>query len=295
MGVALLSIGDPGPAQKHLERGIALYNPQKHRSHAFHTARDPRIACLSWSALAQWHLGFPDQSAVSIEDALDLAQELSHPHSLAYAHFFATLLHHFRRDEQLVQKHADALITLSSEQGFPHYLAGGSYLRSWALAQQGQREEEITRFRQNLANWRATGAELWLPYFLALLIEMYREVGQVEDGLSLFADALAVVNKNGERVGEAELYRQKGELILRLGTKNGAGAEDCFVKAIEIARSQGARSLELRAVTSFSRLLQKQGKKDEARQMLSEIYGWFVEGFDTRDLKDAKALLEELS
>ncbi len=294
IGVGLLSIGDPGPAQKHLERGIALYNPQEHRSHAFHTARDPRIACLSWSALAQWHLGFPDQSTVSIEDALDLAQELSHPHSVAYALFFATLLHHFRRDEQLVQKYADALITLSRDQSFPHYLAGGSYLRSWALAQQGQGEVEITRFRQSLENWKATGAELWLPYFLALLIEMYRDIGQVEAGLSVFAEAMAVVNKNGERVGEAELYRLKGELLLRLGTKNLAEAEDCFVKAIDIAHSQGARSLELRAVTSFSRSLQKQGKKDEAGQMLAEIYGSFTEGFDTRDLREAKELLEEL-
>jgi class 3 adenylate cyclase/predicted ATPase len=281
MGVALLCMGDPDPAQKHLERGIALYNPQEHRSHAFHTARDPRIACLSWSALAQWHLGFPDQAAINIEDASALAQELSHPHSLAYALYFATLLHHFRRDEQLVQKHADSLITLSREQGFPHYLAGGSSLRSWALAQQEQEEVEIARLRQSLANWKATGAEIWLPYLLALLIEMHSQVGQVEDGLPVFEEALAVVNKNGERVGEAELHRLKGELLLRLGTINRPEAEDCFVKAIDIARRQEAKSLELRAVTSFSRLLQKQGKKDKARQILSEIYGWFTEGFDT--------------
>jgi TOMM system kinase/cyclase fusion protein len=295
MGVALLCMGDPDPAQKHLERGIALYNPQEHRSHAFHTARDPRIACLSWSALAQWHLGFPDQAAINIEDALALAQELSHPHSLAYALYFATLLHHFRRDEQLVQKHADSLITLSREQGFPHYLAGGSSLRSWALAQQEQGEVEIARLRQSLANWKATGAEIWLPYLLALLIEMHSQVGQVEDGLPVFEEALAVVNKNGERVGEAELYRLKGELLLRLGTKKRAEAEGCFVKSIDIARRQSAKSLELRAVTSFSRLLQKQGKKDEARQILAESYNWFTEGFETKDLKEAKAVLEELS
>ena len=174
-------------------------------------------------------------------------------------------------------------------------MASGSFLRSWVLAQQGQGEEEIKRMRQSLSSWKATGAEIYLPCFFALLVETCRKIGQIEDGLSALDEALAVVDKNEDRIYEAELYRLKGELLLELEGENKSERERCFLKSIKIARKQKAKSLELRAVTSFSRLLQKQGKKEEARQMLSEIYGWFTEGFDTKDLKEAKELLEGLS
>jgi predicted ATPase len=215
------------------------------------------------------------------------------------------------------------VITLCGEQGFPFWLAWGTIIRGWALAEQSQGEEGIAQMRQGLAAWRATGAELQRPYYLALLAEAYGKIGQAEEGLSALAEALAVVHKTGERWYEAESYRLKGELSLKSRQVKASQdksktsrrqvedesktsqdkaevrspeseAEECFWKAVEIARRQQAKSLELRAVMSLARLWQSQGKKEEARQILAETYGWFTEGFDTADLKDAKALLEEL-
>ena len=196
------------------------------------------------------------------------------------------------------------MLLLACEQRFAFWVAWVTTLQGWALAEQGQGAEGIAQMRQGLAAYRATGAEQWRPYVLALLAEGYGKAGQREDGLSVVAEALAQVDKTGERFYEAELYRLKGELSLQseitnpqhpaLSTQAKAEAEACFHKAIEIARRQQAKSLELRAVMSLVRLWQQQSKKEEARQMLAELYGWFTEGFDTKDLQEAKALLEEL-
>src|SRR5439155_15188099 len=179
---------------------------------------------------------------------------------------------------------AEAVIALSSEQGFALTLAWGTIYRSGALAEQGQLEEGIAQLRQGLAAYRATGGELARIYYLALLAEAYGRVGQPEEGLSALAEALAAVDTNGERFYEAELYRLRGELTLAQSSVQGLAssvqkeAEECFQKAIEIARKQQAKSLELRAVTSLARLWQSQGKRNEAHEMLAEIYGWFTEG-----------------
>ena len=210
------------------------------------------------------------------------------------------------------------MIALASDRGFPHWVVFGTVFRGWALAEQGQGEEGITQVRQGLAALRATRTEATRSYFLALLAEVYGKVGQTEEGLSVLAEALAMVHKTGERFYEAELYRLKGELSLQSrqvkdksgvrspkseitspqhpapSTQAEAEAEACFLKAIEIARRQQAKSLELRSVMSLARLWQSQGKKEEAHNMLAEIYGWFTEGFDTKDLQEAKALLAEL-
>ena len=165
-------------------------------------------------------------------------------------------------------------------------------------------EMRVEQIRQGLADYRATGAELFRPYYLALLAEAYGKGGQAAEGLTVLAEALATVEKTGERFHEAELYRLKGELLLAqegyrlqaVGYREKIEeAEECFWKAIEIARRQQAKSLELRAVTSLARLWQQQGKKHEARQLLAEIYDWFTEGFDTKDLQETKTLLEELA
>ena len=306
LGATLFCLGEIAQARKHAEQGIALYNPKQHSSHAFLYGQDPGVACLFWTAWALWYLGYPDQALKKGHEAFVLAQELSHPYSLAVVLDLLAFLHQFRREEHTAQEQAEASITLSTERGFEFFLEMGTILQGWALAGQGQREEGIEQMRQGLASWQATGAELYRSYWLALLAEAYGKAGQTEEGLTVLAEALAVVNKNSERFYEAELYRLKGELLLMQAV--GAGsipdefvgdapteAETCFRQAIDIARCQSAKSLELRAVISLSHLLQKQGKKQEARRMLAEIYGWFTEGFDTRDLKEAKALLDELS
>jgi predicted ATPase len=169
------------------------------------------------------------------------------------------------------------------------------------LAEWGQAEEGLAQIRQGLATCQAIGAGLNQSYHLALLAEAYGKAGQTEDGLATLAEALTVVDKTEERFYEAELYRLKGELTLAqssvqsLASSVQKEAEECFWKAIEIARKQQAKSLELRAVMSLARLWQQQGKKDNARQMLAEIYGWFTEGFDTKDLQEAKVLLQQLA
>jgi predicted ATPase len=232
-----------------------------------------------------------------------LGQELSYPFTLAAARVHAALTHQFRRERALTQEWAEAGITLAREQGFPQWVGSGAVLQGWALAEQGRVEEGITQIRHGLATYQSVGAGIYQSYHLALLAEAYGKAGQAEEGLGALAEALTVVNKTGERFFEAELYRLKGQLVLQSGVRGPAcempnpqlEAEACFHKAIEIARKQQAKSLELWAVISLSRLWQQQGKQKEARQLLAEIYGWFTEGFDTKDLQEAKALLQELA
>jgi predicted ATPase len=274
---------------------MALYDSQKHRSHAFVYGQDPGVACQSFAAKPIWVLGYPDQALHGINEALTLAQEFAHPFSLAFALTMAAVVHQFRREAQTVQQRAEAVIAVSTEQGFPHWLAYNTILRGWALTARGEGAEGIARMRRGLVAYRGTGAELHRPYFLSLLAEAYGEAGQPEEGLKVLVEALAMVDTTGERNWEAELHRRKGELLLMQQGQRVGEAEECFWKALDIARRQQAKSLELRAVMSLSRLWQQQGKKEEVRQMLADIYGWFTEGFDTVDLKEAKALLQELA
>jgi class 3 adenylate cyclase/predicted ATPase len=310
LGITLFWLGEFTPARVHLEQGVVFYDPQKHHPLAFlYYGLDPGVFCLSWLALTLWNLGYVDQALKRSHEETTLAQGLSHPFSSAFASDWAAWLHQLCRERQAVQGQAEAAISLSIEQGFPFYLAWGTIIQGWALAEQGQGAQGIARMRQGLAGMQATGAVLWRPYHLALLAETCGKTGQTQEGLTVLAEALDIVQRTGTRLVEAELYRLKGELSLQSGVRSPrpevpspqpltpntqAEAEACFHKAIEIARQQQAKSLELRAVMSLSRLWQQQGKKAEARQMLAEIYGWFTEGFDTADLQEAKALLEEL-
>src|SRR5713101_2472785 len=297
LGFTLFRLGELAAAKTHLEHGIALYDPEKHRpdrSNAFLYGQDPLVICLSWATWAFWYLGYPDQALESSHKALALAHELAHPFSLAFALHFAAVLHRLRREARIAQERAEAAIALASEQGFPYWAAGGTFVRGWTLAEQGKREEGIAQMRQGLAAWRAAGAVQFGQPFV-ILAEVYGKVGQANEGLSLLVEALAEVQESKEHWWEAELYRVRGELLLKSGVRSPESeAEECFYKAIDLSRRQSEKSLELRAVISLSRLWQQKGKKAEARQMLAEIYGWFTEGFDTADLQEAKALLEEL-
>ena len=312
LGRILHMVGEFVPAREHFEQAIALDDLQERHSRAGLVLVDPGVAVRSFAAFPLWHLGYPDQALKRSQEALTLAQKLSHPFSLSHALDQAAILHLSRREAWAAQEQAETVIALCTEQGFPISLAQGTIMRGWALAELGQREEGIAQIRHGLAAWRATGAAASQPLFLTLLAEAYGKAGQVEEGLSALSEALTLVNATGEYSREAELYRCKGELTLKQSgvrspesevpdtqhptpsTQAEAEAEACFLKAIEIARRQQAKSLELRAVMSLSRLWQRQGKKEEARQMLAEIYGWFTEGFDTKDLQEAKALLMEL-
>jgi predicted ATPase len=193
-----------------------------------------------------------------------------------------------------VQAQADALLTLATAQGFPLFIGSGTFWRGWALAMQGEGEAGLVQLRQGMAAVLATGQELLRPLCLALLAEAIGHVGQVEEGLRLLAEALKALEASGRGDGLAEVYRLKGELLLRQSVPDAVQAEACFQQALAIARRQQAKSWELRAAMSLSRLWQQQGKHAEARKLLAPIYGWFTEGFDTADLQEAEALLDKL-
>ncbi|MFQ5850813.1 MAG: AAA family ATPase [Candidatus Binatia bacterium] len=289
------NFGDLASVRAHAEQGIALYEPQQHRHHAFlYGGHDPGVCCRHFGARTLWLLGYPDQALQGIREALVLARELSHPFSLGWALFNAAWLYQHHGERQAAQELADAVVKLGTEHGFQRWVSQGTILRGWLLAEQGQPEEGIALIRQGRSGY--AGLELQQQtYFSALLAEAYQKAGQTEEGLSEVTDGLASAHKTGVSYYEAELHRIKGGLLLNQAVPAEQQAETCFQQAIEIARQQGAKSLELRAVMSLSWLWQRQGKTEEACQMLAEIYGWFTEGFDTADLKEAKALLEKLS
>jgi TOMM system kinase/cyclase fusion protein len=295
VGETLFRLGELAPARVHLEEGMIYYDPHQHRSHMALYGHDPGVLCLAYAARALWLLGYPDQALQRSREVLALAQQLSHPHSLVFALYCAGRVHQFRREGPAALERAEALIAFAREQALPHWVASGTILRGWALAAQGQVEEGIAHMHQGLSGRRATGAELGRPYYLAQLAEAYGEGGQAEEGLHVLAEVLAVVNQQGERWGEAELYRLKGELLLARSAEHHVEAETCFHQALDIARHQQAKSLELRAAMSLSRLWQQQGKRTEARELVAPIYDWFTEGLDTADLQEAKALLDTLA
>jgi class 3 adenylate cyclase/predicted ATPase len=283
-------------AREYMEMAATVYDPERNRPLIFrYFGVDAGVLCLSYAAHTLWHLGYSDQALKRVHEALALAQRLSHPLSLAYAEIFVVVLRQFRREPRAGQESTERLIALSAEHGFTEMLAYATVLRGWEMAEQGRNEEGIAQIQEGLAASRATGAELTWPYSLCLLAEACMETGRLDDGLIALTEVLAAADEHENRSYEAEMHRLQGELLLRQNDSNAAKALSCFQRAIEIARKQSAKSWELRATMSLARLLAKQGRRDEARAMLAEIYGWFTEGFDTADLKDAKVLLEELS
>jgi predicted ATPase len=206
---------------------------------------------------------------------------------------FAMYVYQLRGEVEAVHEQAASVVALATEQGFPDALALGTMLQGWARVQQGEVEAGIAQIRQGLTDLQATGGRAGIPGYLSMLADAYARIGQIAEGLSVVAEALALMDKTGERMGESVLYVLKGWLLF-FSTGDAAAAEACFQQAVDIARRRSAKSVELLAVTSLSRLWQMQGKKAEARQILAEIYGWFTEGFDTKALQEAKALLDSL-
>jgi predicted ATPase len=294
LGSTLYYTGEFSAARAHLEQGIALYDPQQHRSHTELFGFDPGVVCHSIAALALSILGYPDQAQQRIQTALTLAQATSHPHSIGAALNWATELHQHCAEPQVVQEHAERSLAFSSDQGFPHWVAWATQTRGWVLAIQGRNKEGIAQLHQGRDVLQGLGLEIAMSGVLGNLAEAYGHARQPEAGLQAVAEALKLMDQKGERKYEASLYRIKGQLLLGLSADHRTEAEACFHQSIAVARRQQAKLLELHAATSLCRLWQKQGKIQEARDMLVEIYGWFTEGFDTMYLKEAKALLEEL-
>ena len=301
MGQTLLWLGEFVPALEHFEEAMALYDPQQHRSLTLTDAQEPGVLSRGFAAHVLWYLGYPDRALEIMSESLARAKEVGHPFSLAFALDHAAWLHHYRRETAETLEWAEEDIKFSGEQGFPFFLAQGSILRGWALTEQGLFDEGISQISRGLAAREATGALLVQPYWMSLLAQAHLRGGQVEHGQRILHRALAAVS--GQNVWKAELHRLQGEFLLARPRacdhadtdQSITRAEDCFRRAIQTARLQQSKSLELRAGTSLARLWTSQGNRKEARDLVGPIYNWFTEGFDTQDLKEAKALLDELA
>jgi class 3 adenylate cyclase/predicted ATPase len=313
LGYISVFLGEFTQGRRHAEQGSALYDPQQHHGLAdLYSGHDPGMMCLAYEAVALAKLGYLDQALQRSNEALRLTRELNHPFSEAHARLLSAGVHAARGELDRSKDQIEAAIALSSEQGFSYLLALGTIMQGYVLAAQGQTEEGIAEIHQGLVAYQATGARLELPIWLGALGAVSAMVGQAEEGLRLVIEALDIAGRTEERANEAELYRLRGELLLqrfkvqssRFKVINSPAsevrspeseAEECFLRALEISRKQQAKSLELRATVSLAQLWKQQSKTKEAHQMLSEIYNWFTEGFDTKDLQEAKRLIEELS
>ncbi len=309
VGQPLVYLGRFSQAQEHFEQGWTLYASQQHGQQQASVPRagqDPGVNCLAMASRTLWALGYPDQALKKSYAALTLAQNLKHPLSVGFALALAAMTHHLRREGPEAQEKAEAAIALCQKHGFAFYLAVANIWQGWALAEQGQAVEGVVQLRQGLTAWRATGAEMALSHYLAALAEACRHAGQIEESEMALAEGFSAAATHEESFHQAELYRLKGELTLQQENQKAkmpnpqsltpslqAEAEECFCKAIDIARQLQAKSLELRAVMSLARLWQQQDKVDNARELLQEIYDWFTEGFETKDLQEAAALLHE--
>jgi predicted ATPase len=295
MGTIVYYLGEFRLACTQVEQAFALYAREQHHATVGLYGQDLGVSCCTYAGLALLWLGYPAQALRQFEAALTLARTLEHPYTLARALAHMAAFHQCRREAHAVQAQAEAAMTLSTEQGFPYWFAWGSIFRGWARAAQGQRAEGLTEMRQGLAAYRITESALDWPRCLALLAEVHGKAGQADEGLHILGEALATVATTGERFYEAELYRLQGELMMARAVDQQPAAEACFQQALTVARQQEAKWLELRAAMSLVRLWQEQGQRTAAYDLLAPIYGWFTEGFDTVDLQEARALLEELA
>jgi predicted ATPase len=294
VGTSLFQLGRLAESRAHLEAGVALYDPVRDRDSRFVYAIHSRVVCLHWLAHALLILGYPEQARARSNEALACARELAHANTMAQALLCDCTLHQLLRNGREARSSAEPLIALATEHGFPLWLAAGLVIRGWALAHDARGEDGTVAIGQALADYQATGAEMWAPYFLGLLADAHGRADQAAIGLSLLADALDGVERTGVRWIEAELHRFRGELRLALPESDQSEAEACFCRALAVASEQQAKLWELRAATSLARLWRDQRRRNEAHDLLAPIYGWFTEGFDTADLKDARALLGEL-
>jgi class 3 adenylate cyclase/predicted ATPase len=293
-GTNLFHTGDYVASLQHLEQAYALYDPQRRPTHVT-LGVDLRVFTLAYISHALWGLGYPEHAVLRSGEALALAQEVHHPFSCALAQAYAAMLYQFRQEPHTANEHANLALALCSEHNIAYYRAWATIMQGWSLAEQGQQEEGIAQMHQGLTTIQATGGKLRLPYYLALLAKVYGYRRQVEKSVRLLDEACADMKQTGEHFWRAEQHRLQGELLLADSTTHHTTAAAYLHQALEVARKQQAKSLELRAATSLARLWQSQGKCQEAHDLLAPIYNWFTEGFDTIDLKDAKALFAELA
>jgi predicted ATPase len=295
LGVSLLHMGAPSSGRRHFEQVLALYDFETHHRLAFHFGLDVGAMGNAYHAWCLWLLGYPDQALVSEARSAALLRQMSHSFSQSRTWYFNAVLHQFRRQPAALQERAEQALASAQEHGFPLVVAAATILEGAVLAAQGRPADGAKRIREGLEAHRATGADFQRTHHLILLAEAARASGSAEEALEALAEAEAQAETSDERYFEAEIHRLRAELLLAQSADHGAAAEASFRLALDVARRQEARSLELRATTSLARLWAAQGKGAAAHDLLAPVYGWFTEGFDTADLKEAKALLDELA
>ena len=302
LGMALYLQGELTLAEQHIEEGLAFYDRERDRSLAAVYGLDPAVVGLGSGASIAWFLGYPARARERTRKQLSLARELAQPRMLAYALYGAAATSVLYRDAVVTRQHSDELIALSAKEGFPHWAARGKIYRGWAQVATGQGPGGIAEMREGIAA-QGPGPEIWQSYFHGLLADALGMLGQPREALAALDDAFAAMERSQQRVVDAELYRMRGELELLASREQSpavteAGrleADRWFQKAIEVARRCQARSFELRAAMSLARLWAGQGRRAQARRVLGDAYASFTEGFESADLREAKALLVELA
>jgi predicted ATPase len=295
LGHSLYHLGEFSGALGHLEQARPGLHPKLDRSPHLRYGVAPVVQSMASLAQLLWCLGFPDQALQRSREAVDSARELSHLHSLACSMYFAVRLHLLRRETHRADQLAEQALALSTKHGFSFWTALLVFMQGWSLCHQGRGAEGLVRMRTGLADAEATGARMMRPMFCALLTRAYGQTGQLDEAMRMLSDTLQAVEESGQRHYEAEAHRFRGELHLRKMHPDFEQAEGSFQHALSIARRQQAKSWELRAATSLARLWRDQGRRAQAHNLLAPVYRWFTEGLETADLKDAKALLDELA
>ncbi len=295
LGVTSMSVGEFARSLHHLQQLLACYDQKTHHSLAFVLGTDPGVLSFLWRLYPLWYLGYPDQALKSSQEGMVLAQELNHPFSSMFLLGFKARLHRWRREATEVQKLTEIYLGYWREHKIELAKVGAMLEQAWVLSEQGHPDEAIPRYEERLVAWHATGMFNHHTEFLCVLAEMYGKAGNPARGLELIDEAIAFMQKGDERYHEAELYRMRGLLRLQQDENNAEEAENDFHTSIAAARRMEARMCELRTTTCLARLWQRQGKCEQARQALAEIYGWFTEGLGTLDLQEAKALLDALT
>jgi predicted ATPase len=292
-GITRFHLGELSTACTHLEQALARFDPAHRPFHTSFAVTDFRVNVLTYLSQDLFCLGYLDRASVRSEEAIEEARQLQHSYSVAHSLSQACWVDWATHSREELQRRADAAIAVSVEHGFPYNLAVGTIFGGWAIAASGQTTEGIALLQKGLAAYCATGALLFVSFFLTLLADAQVKGQHPDEALGHLAEADCLLAETDERWAEAELHRVRGELLCAGG--NTITAEGCFRNAISVARQQRAKFWELRAATSLARLRRDQARRTEARDLLAPIYGWFTEGFGTADLKKAKALLDELA
>jgi predicted ATPase len=295
IGLSLLHTGDVAEGRAHLDRAVALYDPAEHRPLATRFGQDVRVATLSWRSMALWLLGYPKAALADTEHALKDAREIGQAATLIYALVWTSFAQTFCGSYATANAQSDEVVPMADEQDSVFWKAFGMLNQGCVLALTGEAADAVQMITRGLTAYRSTGTTMWMPTYLSYLARAYAGLGQFDDAWRCIGEAMTTIETSNESWFKAESHRMAGEIALKSPQRDTAKAEAYFERALEVARKQQAKSWELRAAMSMARLWRDQGKRHEARDLLAPVYDWFTEGFDTRDLKEAKALLDELT